>query len=131
MPKQTTDNSQAMNQLVTKVKVEQAEYQYRLANYFVPYNFDPEVEDFTRMGQLIEKHGDMLTQKVFGSASPQLQARVEEALNEITQRTGAVEALLAAGAEISVTDDELFTAAFNRVVNGSRSMAQARAAGVK
>ena len=131
MPEQQTSNQAAMNSLATKVRVEQAEQQYRLANYFTPYNFDPEQADFERMGQLIEKYGNQLTQKVFGSASPQLQERVAYALNEITQRQGSLEALLAVGAEVTLTDEELYTLACDRVVNNTRAMSQARLAGVQ
>lgn len=135
MPKQqstaTDANATAINSLVTKVRMEQAEQQYRLANYFTPYNFDPEQADFDRINALIEKHGNELTQKVFGSASPQLQERVDYALNEIVQRQASLEALLAMGAEVAATDEQLYQHAYERVVMGGRATQQTRMAGVR
>lgn len=135
MPKQETSNTNtnatAMNDLATKVRIEQAEQQYRLANFFTPYSFDPEQVDFDRMGQLIEKYGNDLSKKVFFAASPSLQEKVDYAVNEIVQRQGALEALIAAGAEVSVTDEQLYQHAQDRVINNSRYMSQARMASVK
>lgn len=135
MPKQqtadTNPNQTAMNNLATKVKIEQAEHQYRLANYATPYGFDPEQVDFDRAGKFIEDYGSKLSSTVFAQSSPTLRERVDYCVNEIQQRQGALEALLAAGAEITVTDEQLYEHAKDRVFGGTRAGQQARMAGVQ
>lgn len=130
MPKQTTttDNDQTfnpLNALATKLKMEQAEQQLRIANYFVPFGFDPEQVDFDRAGQLIETHGDNITARVFGQASANLQERVIYAMNEIALRQASLEALYAAGASVTATDEQLYAHAVERVFSTSRAGQQA------
>ena len=133
MPEQNetpNQNANAINVLATKIKMEQAEYQLRLANYYVPYGFNPEQEDFVRAGQLLEKNGNQITAKVFSQASPTVQERVTFAANEIAQRQESMEALFAAGAEVQVTDEQLYEHAVQRLFGTTRAGQQAAHANV-
>jgi ribosomal protein L16 Arg81 hydroxylase len=133
MPKQTetpNPNANAMNVLATKIKMEQSEYQLRLANYATPYGADPEQIDFVRAAKYVEDYGRQLPTTVFAQASSNLQERVAFTVDEILSRQESIEALLAAGAEIQATDEQLFSHAQERVFSSTRAGQQAAHANV-
>ena len=130
MPKANVTPNQALNTLANKLKQEQAEYLLRLANYFTVYGFDPEVEDFQRTAQLMDKHGKALADAVFNQSSPNLMNRVNESVEQYMERQQALEGLYAAGATVTHTDLELFNYAQSRVFRNTRAGAQAQHAQV-
>lgn len=133
MPKQETQAEHRNTQLTTlatQLKTEQAEFQLRLANYFTAYGFDPEQVDFARAGKLIEDYGDKVATVVFSNSSANLQERVSYVVKEWQDRQSGLDALTAAGAEISKTEEERYVAALNRVFRQTRVGQQAASAGV-
>jgi len=126
MPKANVTPNAALDTLATQLKAEQAEQQLRLANYFTVFGFNPELEDFQRTSQLLEKYGEAFTETVFAQSSPNLMARVSEAVNEYNQRQATLEALFTSGATITLTDEQLYETACNRVFRNTRAGQQAQ-----
>lgn len=107
-------NANPLNQVANTTAIQLAEAQYRLARYFTPYNFDPERIDYDRVGGFMDD-----VKRAFPGASPNLLPRLDDLQSQINQHRQTLVALTNAGAEATLTDEQLFATAKANVVNPS------------
>lgn len=99
--------------IVNNAAVKVAENQYRLANLFTPFSFNPERVDFDRVSAFL---GDV------HAAFPQPSEAIVMSLDRISKALAEQIAILAAfkaqGTEPTLSVDELFSAAHANVAGG-------------
>ena len=110
MTKQTTANP--LQQVANSTAIQLAEAQYRLARYWTPMNYDPERVDFDRVAVFMDN-----VKQAFPAATPNLLPRLDDIQGQINQHRESLDALKGAGAEPSLTDDQLFATAKANVTN--------------
>lgn len=110
----TKATNNPLNQVANTTAIQLAEAQYRLARYFTPYNFDPERVDYDRVAEFLDD-----VKRPFPGASPNLLPRLDDLQGQINQHRQTLKALADAGAEATLTDEQLFTTAKANVVNPS------------
>lgn len=111
-----TETSSVKNPLIAlanNVAKQLAAEQLRYAQYFTPYGFDPEREDFERVASLILRP----VSECFPGASEAFVSRITSVARNYQTLKENLDALKAAGAEPDLSGDELYQAARNAVVN--------------
>lgn len=128
MPKTNeTQNTKAvanpLNTLANQMADQLADYQLRMANYFTPFGFDPELVDFERAATLLAEHGRDIAETVFKQASENMRGRVAHCADEYLDRLESLTALKSAGAEVTTDSETLFTMARSRIFSGNAARA--------
>lgn len=104
--------------IVNSAALKKAEAQYRFANLFTPYSFDPERIDFDRVAGLLSTPNI-----AFPQPSDTVRASLERITASLVEQTAILEAFKAQGTEPTLTPDQLFVTARNNVI-GNRAAAQ-------
>jgi hypothetical protein len=97
--------------IVNSAALKKAEAQYRFANLFTPYSFDPERVDFDRVASLLAH-----PTKAFPQPSETVKSSLDRIGATLAEQSAILDAFKAQGTEPTLTDDQLFTTARNNVV---------------
>lgn len=109
--------------IVNGAALKKAEAQYRFANLFTPYSFDPERVDFDRVASLLTTPA-----KAFPQPSETVKASLERINATLAEQSAILDAFKAQGTEPTLSDEQLFTTARNNVVGNRMNTATHQAA---
>ncbi|KII34874.1 hypothetical protein NL64_06325 [Pseudomonas fluorescens] len=96
--------------IVNAAAVKVAEAQYRLANLFTPYSFDPERVDFDRVGAFLGN-----VNAAFPQPSEAVKLSLDRTAATLVEQQAILAAFKAQGTEPTLSADELFDAARNSI----------------
>lgn len=96
--------------IVNNAAVKVAENQYRLANLFTPYSFNPERVDFDRVSSFLGN-----VHAPFPMPSEAIKLSLDRIAGALAEQLAILGAFKAQGTEPTLSSDELFEAAYNNV----------------
>lgn len=96
--------------IVNDAAVKIAENQYRLANLFTPYSFNPERVDFDRVQVFLGN-----VHEPFMAPSEAIKMSLDRIASQMATQQAILAAFKAQGTEPTLSGDELFDAAMNNV----------------
>lgn len=99
-----------LQQIVNAAAIKVAEAQYRLANLFTPYSFDPERVDFDRVQAFLGN-----VHAAFPQPSDAVKLSLDRTAATLVEQQAILGAFKAQGTEPTLTADELFITARNNV----------------
>jgi len=97
--------------IVNAAAIKVAEAQYRLANLFTPYSFDPERVDFDRVEAFLDN-----VHAAFPQPSDAVKLSLDRTAATLVEQRAILAAFEAQGTEPTLSGDELYTQARNAVV---------------
>lgn len=100
--------------LVNQAAIRVAEAQYRLANLFTPYQWNPERADFDRVAAFLDN-----PDRAFPAPSDGIKNSLDRIKATLAEQRLILQAFSAQGTEPSLTADQLFTTA-QANVSGNR-----------
>lgn len=109
--------------LVNQAAIRIAEAQYRLANLFTPYQWNPERADFDRVAAFLDN-----PDKAFPAPSDGIKNSLERIKATLVEQRMILAAFAAQGTEPSLTADQLFVTAQANVAGNRANTAAYQAA---
>lgn len=109
--------------LVNQAAIRVAEAQYRLANLFTPYQWNPERADFDRVAAFLDN-----PDRAFPAPSNGIKNSLDRIKATLGEQRLILQAFSAQGVEPTLTADQLFTTAMTNVAGNRMNTAAYQAA---
>lgn len=121
----------ALDPLLEKEQTKMASNILRVAQYFTPWNFEPEQCDFNVAKERLQRlttFDQVLS--LFPDASDKLRVGLKNLMENVSEQQTTINAFESAGAVSALTNEQLFQEAVNNLPHNRRAAQQIAAAGV-